>query len=339
MFDAPLLPADDLLSATTMFHAAGVEEYTDLAQTTSAMVPMEDPTGDFAFVGHEWIAGSCYFCENKVLPQTYQVEKRHLQNLEHLFYAQRVLEGGEHAISEDEISCIAPNQIDLRWHVGLESGVIQRSHFQEVYMPKEFFEDGVDLQRNPQPFYAYSTLTRMIFSEWDALFTDLSKTSTLSGSALDRFIACIKIALGTPAQREDVRAQAREALQREICRYIERNLGHPDLTASSILRDFGVSRAGLYRMFEPQGGVRHYITERRAIRAVLELSQGVQTRGAVQAAADRWGFSTGPNFNRVIKRMFGAAPGALFQTAPRTRHAPRGGQDLLSNYLAATAAA
>ncbi|MEO1303490.1 MAG: AraC family transcriptional regulator [Pseudomonadota bacterium] len=338
MFDAPLSPADDLLSATTMFIASDVEEYADLAQTTSAMVPMEDPTRELAFVGHEWIVDTGYFCENKVLPHTYQVEKPHLQKTEHLLYAQRVLAGGERTIGDDQIGAVAPNQIALEWHAGLESGVVQRSHLQEVYLPKPVFGDGVDLQRDPPPFYAESTLTRMIFSEWDALFNDLKETSALSVTVLDRFIACLKIALGTPAQREDVRAQAREALYREICRYVERNLGDPDLTASSILRDFGVSRAGLYRMFEPQGGVRHYITERRAIRAVLELSKGVQTRGAVQAVADRWGFSTGPNFNRVIKRMFGASPGALFKAVPSPRVVPRGDPDLLSNYLAATAA-
>ena len=185
-----------------------------------------------------------------------------------------------------------------------------------------------------------SVLGKIIFGEWESLFQHLHRNGRhLSRESLDRFLACLKIALGTPAQREDVRAQAREALYREICRYVERNLGDPDLTASSILRDFGVSRAGLYRMFEPQGGVRHYITERRAIRAVLELSKGVQTRGAVQAAADRWGFSTGPNFNRVITRMFGASPGALFQSVPRISQPPRGDQELLSNYLATTAAA
>ncbi|MEM9842024.1 MAG: helix-turn-helix domain-containing protein, partial [Pseudomonadota bacterium] len=99
------------------------------------------------------------------------------------------------------------------------------------------------------------------------------------------------------------------------------------------------SRAGLYRMFEQQGGVRHYITERRAVRAVLELSQGAQTRGAVQDAADRWGFSSGPNFNRVIKRMFGVTPGALLEAKPDLRRPTPGVDYLLSTYWATTAAA
>ena len=249
------------------------------------------------------------------------------------------MSGGEHGIFGDTVNRVYPNQLEFVGHADTGEAVVKRSHIQEFYMPKHRLTDVALDQVPDAPLSPNSVFGKILLSEWDALFEDLNETSTLTKSTLDRFIACIKIALGTPAQREDVRAHAREALQREICRYIERNLGHPDLTAPSILRDFGVSRAGLYRMFEPQGGVRHYITQRRAIRAVLERSQDAQTRGAVQAAADRWGFSTGPNFNRVIKRMFGAAPGALFQAAPRTRQAPRGDQDLLSNFVAATAAA
>ncbi|MEM9376613.1 MAG: AraC family transcriptional regulator [Pseudomonadota bacterium] len=339
MFDAPLLPAADMIEFDSMRHELEVEPYADIGQTTCALVPMEDPSGKCAFVADEWIAGDFYFCESEVLPHTYRIEKYHLASTEHLLFANRFVSGGEQGVFGDSVNRLRPNQLEFVGHTDTGEAVVERSHIQEFYMPKYRLTDVEEDEVPDAPLSPNSVIGKILLSEWDAMFEDLNKTSALSFVTLDRFIACIKIAFGTPAQREDVRAQAREALHQEICRYVERNLGHPDLTTSSILRDFGVSRAGLYRMFEPQGGVRHYITERRAIRAVLELSQGARTRGAVQAAADRWGFSTGPNFNRVIKRMFGAAPGALFQTAPRTRRAPRGDHDLLSNYLNATAAA
>lgn len=130
--------------------------------------------------------------------------------------------------------------------------------------------------------------------------------------AVEGFFACVKIALGVHPQREDVRAHARAALNELIYRHIEDNLGDPDLTPGSLLEAFGVSRSSLFRMFEPRGGVRNYIMERRAIRAVLDISTSPPERGVLREISEKWGFSTQPNFNRTIQRLFGASPGRLF---------------------------
>ena len=78
-----------------------------------------------------------------------------------------------------------------------------------------------------------------------------------------------------------------------------------------ILGRFGVSRASLYRMFEIYGGIRHYITHLRASKAVLHVWQNQKQRGIVRSAQTRWGFATGNDFNRTVRRLFGNTPKRL----------------------------
>ncbi|MEL6723878.1 MAG: AraC family transcriptional regulator [Pseudomonadota bacterium] len=157
-----------------------------------------------------------------------------------------------------------------------------------------------------------SAFGQLVFAEWDALYDHLkSGALAFTQSQLDRFAACVKIAMGLNPQREDVRAHARDALFRQICRYIETKLEDPHLSTSTLLDQFGVSRATLYRMFEPLGGVRNYLTDRRAGAALFFLSKSNGRRGFVQAACERWGFSSPANFNRTIQRLFGNSPKAL----------------------------
>jgi AraC-like DNA-binding protein len=57
-----------------------------------------------------------------------------------------------------------------------------------------------------------------------------------------------------------------------IRRYIDRNLAMPDLSADSIAAAFGLSRASLYRLFEPPGGIAKYIRKARLNRAFQEIT-------------------------------------------------------------------
>jgi len=182
-----------------------------------------------------------------------------------------------------------------------------------IYLPKidiGFHSDRhvCDQQIDPQP-----GIGQLVHSAMDDVFASaLAHNGFMSEAAIDELCACLKIALGAHPQREDVRVHARTALFKLICRHIEENLGDPELTPKTLLRDFGVSRASLFRMFEPAGGVRNYIMERRAVRAVLDMSVHAEERGMMRRLSERWGFSSQPNFNRKIEHMFGASPGGLF---------------------------
>lgn len=99
-----------------------------------------------------------------------------------------------------------------------------------------------------------------------------------------------------------------------IRKYIDTHLDDPNLSPVQICELFNMSRATLYRMFEPDGGVRRRIQDRRLHSAIWDLATSGIKRGRLSQVAERWGFSSDANFNRAVKLAYGLPPGALFKT-------------------------
>jgi AraC-like DNA-binding protein len=93
-----------------------------------------------------------------------------------------------------------------------------------------------------------------------------------------------------------------------LCRYIDGNLAARDLGVAKLAATFGLSRASLYRLFEPVGGVASFIRERRLARAHHELSApGLQDR-RIGPVAYQAGFRSIAAFNRAFLTTYGDTP-------------------------------
>jgi AraC-like DNA-binding protein len=93
-----------------------------------------------------------------------------------------------------------------------------------------------------------------------------------------------------------------------LCRYVESNLAARDLGAAKLAATFGLSRASLYRLFEPVGGVASFIRERRLARAHCELTApGLQNR-PIGPIAYQSGFRSIAAFNRAFLAAYGDTP-------------------------------
>ena len=159
-----------------------------------------------------------------------------------------------------------------------------------------------------------SKMGHLIGQEMDAILSQLSQgEKLLSELNVQRFLGCVEVAMSPGHASKSARAFARESLKHAIMDFIEQNLSKPDMNVTLILRNFGVSRASLYRMFEKEDGVRNYINQRRLCRAVIDLAARPNVRGQIHRVAERWGFKSDASFNRTVRRSFGLAPGSLFQ--------------------------
>lgn len=103
-----------------------------------------------------------------------------------------------------------------------------------------------------------------------------------------------------------------ELVQRaEITRvqnYIKNHLMNPDLEPASVAEGVGVSRARLYRLFAPIGGVADYIREQRLRRCLADLLSARHAHRQIADIAYRWGFSDPINFAKAFKQRFGRTP-------------------------------
>lgn len=107
---------------------------------------------------------------------------------------------------------------------------------------------------------------------------------------------------------EETRRAAADTQRARMRRFVDANLHDPTLDAELLCRRFGVSRASLYRLFAPLGGVSEHIRNRRLRRVFEALSDPAQSLAMTQVA-ERYGFTVWSSFSRAFKARFGMTPG------------------------------
>ncbi len=111
-----------------------------------------------------------------------------------------------------------------------------------------------------------------------------------------------------PRVRDEAASHRAEATNATIRQYIDRHLTAPDLSPSSLARQFRASRAQLYRAFPDEGGVRAYIRTqrlRRCFQAIADPAQGWRGIGEIALS---FGFVSESHFSRVFRQTFGLNP-------------------------------
>lgn len=108
--------------------------------------------------------------------------------------------------------------------------------------------------------------------------------------------------------REAIRNAAAANSLQAARRMIEANLHDRILGPDFICSQLGMSRAKLYRLFEPAGGVSQYILQRRMTWAYQSLIDPAQAHERVSTIAARYGFSDASIFSRAFRRAHGLSP-------------------------------
>ncbi|WP_166653597.1 helix-turn-helix domain-containing protein [Paraburkholderia flava] len=112
-------------------------------------------------------------------------------------------------------------------------------------------------------------------------------------------------------ERETLRAAdepIRNVLVHRVQRYIDDHLLQPDLSPDRICKDVGLSRAGLYRLFENVGGVMREVRRKRLYRVHQVLSSAGRPKERISEIAWRHGFTDEKYFSRIFKAEFGYTP-------------------------------
>ncbi|WP_374546576.1 helix-turn-helix domain-containing protein [Rhodoblastus sp.] len=125
-----------------------------------------------------------------------------------------------------------------------------------------------------------------------------------------------------------------------IRRHIDQHLHQPGLNADSLAQKFGLSRASLYRLFEPAGGVALHIRKARLNRAYQEIVGSEGSGRRIGPIAFSLGFRNVSAFNRLFKAHYGVTPGqarartGAVESAPAAAPANAETQNSLAFWLA-----
>lgn len=290
------------------------DEFAALLDPFFSISPLASDVRFEANIFRLWQTCDCGFVEAWGNPFTRTRTPRAMQDSGHLIEVVRFVSGMEQGFNGDSVIDRSPGPIYVIGQAQPIRTVAGLNHVQKAFVPKSRLGLSQDLLKHDTAIYPNHLVGSMLHAAMDEVLAALRcKPDTVDTRAVERFLALLRIALGVPPEREDVRTQFREALFRRICGHIERHLSDPQLSTEQLLRNFGVSRASLYRMFERYNGVRNYIVSRRTVRAVLDMEAHQGERGAIRDAAERWGFSSHSNFNRTIRKVFDSSPSGLFQ--------------------------
>jgi AraC-like DNA-binding protein len=96
-----------------------------------------------------------------------------------------------------------------------------------------------------------------------------------------------------------------------IKRYIETHLETEPLGAKDLCDTFGISRASLYRMFKPEGGLVGYVRDQRLNLAMRRLAEPNGQKTRLLDLAINLRFSSDSTFVRAFRRKFGLTPGEM----------------------------
>lgn len=121
----------------------------------------------------------------------------------------------------------------------------------------------------------------------------------------------------TPGATEPPARLTRHTMSRAIKRHIADHLESSDLSAETLCHKFGLSRAALYRLFEPDGGLAHFVQQHRLHRAFAMLTSSAYRHWRIADIGDRCGYSSDATFIRAFRELFRTTPGEVRALAER----------------------
>ena len=142
--------------------------------------------------------------------------------------------------------------------------------------------------------------------------------SMLAAGSVRLVAAC----LGANARAQEETSPYRAAAAGQAVRdFIDANIATPALGPDMLMRQFGLSRASLYRLFMEDGGVAAYIQNRRLRRCFLTITDPSQPPARIGDIAHALGFTSDAQFSRAFRRAFGMTPSEARAEAQAGDHA------------------
>lgn len=118
-------------------------------------------------------------------------------------------------------------------------------------------------------------------------------------------------AMGNDSERNRIGTRHDVLSQSVAChvkRLIRENLGNSRLSPESIAAKLGISRAQLYRIMEPLGGVTKVIRRQRLENCRRDLANRKARPTSISEIAYRWGYESPYTFSNNFKQTYGMTP-------------------------------
>lgn len=199
----------------------------------------------------------------------------------------------------------------------------RRAHLYLLRVSRPVFQELASGQRDPNGALTKPGTTALLTDYVRVLLPRLNDLDLVgSGHAVDALFALVRGALQPARTAADTAARARDQARLTTIRaLIEASINDPDLGPEMIVARSDVSRATLYRLFKPLGGINGYIRARRLHALRLSLMDPREQRTFAELAL-HWGFHSEAHASRLFVDHYGTRPGSYREGWRASRDTP-----------------
>lgn len=158
---------------------------------------------------------------------------------------------------------------------------------------------------------------RLLANYLVTLFSVAPTLTPAEGSAAARTLVDLTALAfnGAALEGGDLPAIVQQAELLRVQSLIKDQLANVHLDPGVVADAAGMSRAQLYRLFAPAGGIAEYIREQRLRRCLADLMSVTQAHRQVADIAYSWGFSDPTYFAKAFRQRFGRTPSEAREAA------------------------
>jgi len=258
-----------------------------------------------------WLLDDLIFSEVAFSHQSFSHNARHASNANYLslqVYRRGAMRG---AIADTPLE-VRPGEVHIFDFSREFHSVAEASAVAGAVVAHEAV--GYDPGQHPahMKFSSDSAVGRFLADTFFALMGQLPSLQKADANAVaEGFCGLIRGLLAAASRKGTPNRRFQAERRAEMRSYLDRHLADTALSAERLCKEFGASRASIYRDFAEAGGVARYITQRRLDRIFHQLLSTSPARGRVQEVAGRWGFDDPGHFSRLFRQRFGVPPSVV----------------------------
>ena len=204
-----------------------------------------------------------------------------------------------------------PNRISIQDFAHAYSGLGATTNNFGVIIPRHLIKVQDEIYKN-HPMFSWEITSpqgRLLISALNSLWQDLPYMTQADAPAAAAGFVGLLNGLLTAKWNEATRQQVQQASLKAMQDYLQNNLGQPNLGVEQLCQTFHCSRASVYRLFKPLGGVKRYIQSQRLMAVFRELQNlSPDSTQKISDVAARWGFTNMTHFYHLFKQQFEMTP-------------------------------
>lgn len=243
--------------------------------------------------------------------------------------------GSSLTLTDDRVSRNTLGTVSMRSLTRPFSGESTAVDMLFVYIPRDLFPQHAAQLDRLNGICLEGPLVRLLSDFLVLLFRELptltaDEASRIAQTLQSMIVNCL-VSQCAPSNEADLAIQS--TMLERARRLIQSNIQSPSLSPQTLSTALGISRATLYRLFEPLGGVGREIRKQRLLASHRELIDP-SNRRRIGEIAEGYGFNSATDFARSYRQQFGIAPSQAQRLDPQLANTQAfGSRNVFSDWL------